>query len=334
VYSITEKLRFIESVFGKGCLATDNKNFAVRCPICDHNDKSKRKLAIHVDDDKVHCWVCGFKAYTLAPLIKKFGSINQFTTYRDRFMPKSVRLTSQFNVTDTTFQDEKLELPKDFRMLTLASKVDPDVRAAWKYIEQRRLTLHDAWYFKLGVSEDILWKRRIIIPSFDANGALNYYVGRTIDKNDHRQRYINPNKDRMSIIFNEINVDWSQRLTLCEGPFDSMKCGENVVPLLGSDLSENSKLFNTILLNNTSIAMALDGDMWFTKAVKNARKLQEYDVDVIHVDVREWGDPGNMTKQQFDDALKSAKTMTWNDNVLDKLVLASNVALGHRHRAV
>ena len=324
--SLTEKLKFIESVFGTGFLATNGKNFGVRCPFCAPKDVNKRKLVIRVEDDLLHCWTCGFKAHTLAPLIRKFGTSEQFATYRDRYMPEEAR--NRFRDLNVTVEEkQKLELPKDFKLLTLASTTDPDVRSAWGYLVSRNVTVRDAWYYKLGISNETRWRRRVIMPSFDVDGELNYYVGRTIDERDKRYKYDNPELDKLPIIFNEMNIDWKCRLVLCEGPFDVMKCGDNAVPLLGSDLNEQSKLFNQILLNNTPIALALDGDMWRKKTPRIAKKLMEYNIDVVIVDVREWGDPGKMSKHQFKDVLLSAKPMTWEGSFAERLAAASEVKL-------
>jgi hypothetical protein len=324
--SITNRLAFYENVFGRGVLAANGKNFSVRCPICDPKDPNKRKLAIRVEDDLNHCWTCGWKAHTLAPLIRKYGSQDHLNRYRDEFMPSEAkgRFSDSSNVEP---EKKKLELPKDFRLLTLASLNDPDVKAAWIYLSKRNVTLRDAWFYKLGISNDYRWKRRVIIPSFDAEGSLNYFVGRSVDEFDKRPKYDNPEDDKLPVVFNEININWSDRLVICEGPFDLMKCGENAVPLLGSDLNEQSRLFTQILVHGTPVALALDGDMWHKKTPKIAKKLQSYNIDVIVVDTREAGDPGKMSKQQFKEALLSASIPNWENSFFDRLDRMSEIKL-------
>lgn len=165
------------------------------------------------------------------------------------------------------------------------------------------------------------------MPSFDDEGDMNFFVARNIDPSDKRPKYDGPNEDKLPIVFNEINVDWSRKLVICEGPFDLMKCGDNAVPLLGSDINENSRLFSQIMLHETPVALALDGDMWNTKIPRIVKKMQEYDIDVSVVDVREWDDPGKMTKQQFRTALENAKTPTWEENFYTRLQRASEIKM-------
>lgn len=313
VFSLTDKVNFYESIFGRGRLSGNGKNFDVRCPICAPTDPSKKKLAIRTSDDANHCWTCGWKARSLLPLLRKYGSQDQLSTYKNLTGLGSVDI-----VTADVEEKKKIELPSDFCLLTLANRSDPDVKAAWRYLDSRGLSEKDAWYYKFGFSNDPRWKRRVIMPSFDSRGNLNYFAARAID-NNRRPKYDNPDVDKNPIVFNEINIVWSKRLVLCEGPFDLVKCPENSTALLGSDLDERHEIFNKILLHNTPVALALDGDMWHKKTPKIVKKLQEYDVDVVVVDVRPWGDPGNMSIEEFESALSSAKSLSWDDSFANKL---------------
>jgi hypothetical protein len=322
IHSITDKLTFFESIFGKGHLSGNGINFDVRCPICAPTDASKKKLSIRSDDERCHCWVCGFKSRSLAPLIRKFGTQAQFAKYRDSF--GGTESGNQLVTGEDAQLKKTLSLPEDFQLLTLAPVSDPDVKAAWRYIFSRGLTEKDAWYFKFGLSNEARWKRRILMPSFDSLGKLNYFTARSIDKYK-KPKYDNPDVDKNPIIFNEFNIDWTSRLVLCEGPFDLVKCTDNSTALLGSDLDERHELFNKILLNETPVALSLDGDMWSTKTPKIVKKLQEYNVDVVVVDVRPWGDPGNMSRPEFEIALSDAKPMTWNDRFFTRLNKASTM---------
>lgn len=323
--TLTEKINFIQSVFGPGRLARNAKNIDVRCPICAPRDPSKRKLAIRVDDDRNHCWTCGWRAHTLAPLIRKYSSRDRLLEYAERFMPATERQRRCIMITADEMP-QSLELPKDFRLLALASRSDPDTKALRRYAEARGLSDHDLWYYRIGISDDVRWRRRLIVPSFDREGELNYYVGRAIDER-RRPKYDNPDIDKLPIIFNELNVDWARRLVLCEGAFDMFKCGDNVVPLLGSDLNEQSAIFNALLVHNTPIALALDADMWETKTPRTAKKLAEYDIDVVVIDTRPFGDPGLATRQQFQDALARARPVDWHDAFSLRLDRASRTSL-------
>lgn len=320
VVTLTEKVKFYEGVFGQGRMARNCRNFDVRCPICAPRDPSKKKLAILVEDDRCHCWVCGYKSRTLAPLIKKYGTLSQLAEYRDRFMKDTGHSWKE----DDKDERKPVLLPEGFKLLVTLTSHDPDVAAVKKYLKSRDVSEDDQWRYKLGYCDHSKWHRRVIIPSFDKEGTLNHYVARAIDQRV-RPKYEAPEGDRHQVIFNELDIDWSQRLTLCEGTFDLMKCGDNAVPLLGSDMSEESLLFNHVIANRTPVALALDADMRFTKLPRLTRKLLEYDVDVSIVDIKT--DPGDMSKASFKEALLAARPFEWHVAFLDRLERASHVRM-------
>jgi len=326
VLSLNDKLRFIQQVFGPYRISRDGRNVDVRCPICAPTDRAKLKLSILTEDSEerclaCHCWTCGYRSRSLWNLILKHGTREQLFDYRDRFLPESMRHRAH---EDDVVAPRKLQLPDDFRLLATYDIRDPDALAIKKYLIQRRVSDDDLWYYKLGYSSQPSLKRRVIIPSFDREGELNHYVARTIDKKV-KPKYEAPEGDRKHVIFNEINVDWTRRLVLCEGAFDAMKCGDNAVPMLGSDLSEESALFNTIISHGTPVALAMDADMRVTKAPRVAKKLQTFNIDVIIVNVAT--DPGDMSKQEFREALRAAKPFDWQQTFLERLEHASKLSL-------
>lgn len=317
--SITQNIAFVEKVFGKASIARNFKNLEVWCPMCAPSSKEKRKLAIKLDNHFCHCWTCGYRSRSLAPLIFKYAR-----SYLDEY--KKIFSTNTLNFKEDDSSIPQLELPRDFSLLVTANQRDPDVIALRRYVTKRGLTENDLWYYKLGISNESKWARRVIVPSFDKYGKLNYFVARAIDSYK-KHKYENPDIDKLPIIFNEINVNWSKQLVLCEGAFDMFKCGYNVVPMLGSDLNEESQLFNTIILNNTPIALALDGDMWHTKMLSISKKLQEYNIDVNIIDTRLHHDPGSMSTTQFQQALESSVKFDWSLMFKTKLSSATKLSL-------
>jgi hypothetical protein len=327
VLSLADKLTFVQQVFGTYRISRDSRNVDVRCPICDPKDRTKLKLSIltDTDDDRclaVHCWTCGYKSRSLWSLIIRYGTQEQLLEFRDRFLPEAMRHRVHDEVIDA--RPEKLTLPDDFRLLATSQTRDPDVMAIRKYLLLRRVTERDQWYFKLGYSDHPAWKRRVIMPSFDGQGELNIYVGRAIDK-FRRPKYEMPSGDRHHVVFNELNVDWSRRLVLCEGAFDMMKCGDNAVAMLGSDMNERSALFSAIIAHRTPVALAMDADMRVTKMPRLASRFAAYDIDVVIVKVPT--DPGDMSKQEFRAALAAATPFDWTQTFLDRLEAAAKVSL-------
>ena len=51
------------------------------------------------------------------------------------------------------------------------------------------------------------------------------------------------------IVFNELFVDWKEKVYLVEGIFDAIAVGMNAIPILGSTINENSNLFKKLIKN-------------------------------------------------------------------------------------
>ena len=119
------------------------------------------------------------------------------------------------------------------------------------------------------------------------------------------------NKD---IIFNDLYLDWSVPVTLVEGVFDAIVAGDNSIPILGSTLRKDSKLFQKIADKGVSVYLALDPDAE-KKSLHIARSLLEYGIEVYKVDVSPYKDVGEMTKEQFQYRKKKAEIVS-NDTFL------------------
>mgnify|MGYP003389321191 FL=1 len=110
-------------------------------------------------------------------------------------------------------------------------------------------------------------------------------------------KYLNPPISK-NVVFNELFVDWDEPVILVEGLFDAIVAGQNAIPILGSTLREENKLFQAIVLNDSPVYLALDED-----AVKKQEHLirifHRYDVDMKVIDTRNVDDVGSMSKEQF-----------------------------------
>jgi DNA primase len=106
---------------------------------------------------------------------------------------------------------------------------------------------------------------RIVVPSYDINGELNYYVARSWDSHT-KFKYKNPEAEKDKIIFNEKLINWDNDIYLVEGVFDGFFL-DNSIPMLGKHMSE--MLFDKVYNNaKGNVIIALDGDAW-----NNAIKL-------------------------------------------------------------
>jgi len=287
--------QLIDQAFGAGILSRDGINYAINCPSCNDARKNKRKLIVRLDDGRYHCWVCGLKGKSVRSLLKKFTISPQIDTLI-RFRGRTERSIEN---------PVEVSLPVGYVSLALLSKADPDIIATKKYLERRGLSTLDMARWRVLAVRTGQYRRRVIVPSFDEGGNLNYFVARAIDS-DAYLKYKNPKVPKENIIFNEIDIDWSRSVTLVEGVFDAIKCPNNTIPLLGSSLSLRSKLFKMLSKHQTPCIVALDPDLKL-KAFKLAKILAEAGCDVKMAFAPEGKDFGDMKKTQVTEILHHAE---------------------------
>ena len=272
------------------------------CPECKHH---KNKLSVNIDKDKFQCWHCNYSGKSVYRLIRRFG------TFSDK--QRWAELSPDFDVTnfDDLFGDEAeereqvIDLPNDYIFLG-RSDLPMSSLPARHYLAKRGITMDEILFWKIGYCPWGEFKDRIIVPSFNKDGDPNFFIARTYKGSWAKYRNPDASKD---IIFNELFLDFSQEIILVEGVFDAIIAGENAVPILGSTLREESKLFQSIVHNDTAVYFALDPDA-DSKAYKIMRKLLQYDVDVYKVDISGFDDVGEMTRGQFQERRQNA---TWVD---------------------
>lgn len=333
---------FIEKCFGAAALSNGGLNASVVCPFCAQktDNLEKKKLVIRTDDFLTHCWVCGYRATNLINLLAKFhpAYLEEYkTTFKIKAKHKLARahwLESIFHsfgdevnkTIEIPLEESKVCLPKEFIMI--APNMGKRIRAvdsAWKYLNSRGITKEDLWLWKLGLTqtkdvEDKDYRFRIIVPSFDAEGILNYFSARTYWDQWKGPKYANPSIKRESIIFNELMIDWSQEVTLVEGVFDLMKTPGNSSCLLGSNIDPSYKLFQKIILCNTPILLALDADVK-SKTLGIAKLFASYGIRVRILDMINGKlDVGQMTKEEFLQAANAAKEFSMDDYLMEKLL--------------
>ena len=309
--SVDKKLKILKKVLGQAYSKSDEHLFF--CPKCDHH---KKKLSVNIRKNVFKCWVCDWSGKNLYRVIRNYGDVN--SRYDWRALTEETEIE---NFHDKLFSVEappeakiSLSLPAEF--VSLANKSLPKTAAyALNYLYSRGINKQDITKWKVGYCTTGKYASRVVFPSFDNDGDLNFFVTRAYDNN--WRKYLNPpaNKD---IVFNHLYLDFSKEMTLVEGVFDAMIAGDNSVPLLGSTLTERSKLFHEIVKNDTPIYLALDPDAK-RKTDKITKLLLKYDVQTYNVNVSPYGDVGEMSKEEFLTRKHSAEVLTLDDYLLSRI---------------
>lgn len=304
---INERFAFLNKALGPGGLARDGINAAFKCPSCG-SDPKKLKLIVRIDNERWHCWVCDIRGGSIRSLLRKFAP--QKTAEWCRLYGEKGRMTFQDEIVE---EKQKVEFPEMTSIKMLRDSKDPDAKAILRYLETRNITDDEAYRFRLCGAVKGKARRRVVFPSFDSEGNPNYWTGRSIDKSS-TLRYMNPKVERRDIIFNEIDIDWTQEVTIVEGPFDMLRAGDNAIPLLGSSMSPDSLLFRRIAENSTPIVLALDEDAK-KKSHNIARNLYSFDVRVRVLETGGKKDVGDMSREEYLGRRKIASEWSPNDRL-------------------
>ena len=256
----------------------DSYQLQFSCPKCQERDgwteRNKYHLEVNMAKGLYHCWKCssideGMQG-SIYKLIRKYGNEALLRDYKQAVseFKKSSLYQLQFSKDD--FQDDYadieecgLSLPNGYTKFK-----EGMTNRALEYLASRGIGKKIIDDYHIGYTgydkEDKKSSNRIILPSFDEYGELNYWTGRDFTGNSKRQRYDNPKVDRKSIIFNEEKVVWNADITLVEGPFDSIVV-PNSIPMLGKQLNDEYKLYHSLFKRaNANILLWLDCDAFDT----------------------------------------------------------------------
>jgi len=292
-----KKENILQDVLGNSYKTRDELLF--HCPFCKHH---KRKLSVNLDKSVFKCWVCDTKG-GISYLVKRFGTINNRHDWE--LLNQEIDMSSVETMFAENNDETKqvVDLPKQY--LCLARRDLPySAKEALSYLMSRGIPKSDILYYKMGYCDTGKYRKRIIIPSFDENGDCNYFSARTYGTD--WLKYKNPPSTK-NIIFNDLLVDWDSPITLVEGAFDAIKI-KNSIPILGSTLNENTKLFKKIATKQPKVYLGLDKDA-LTKSLQMIFSMLEYGIDVYFLDTTKIDDIGSITKFEAEKLKENSQPM-------------------------
>lgn len=301
-------LSAVENVLGKSHKRA-RENYAFHCPFCNHR---KPKLEIKMtSDEKGHnpweCWVCNTRGRTIKSLLRQMKIGKEEAIEVLKYVKKGDKITYH--------ELEVVELPKEFQPLHSASTTSIIANKVRRYLYNRGLTDNDFIKYNIGYCLNGDYGGRIIVPSYDENNNLNFFVGRTFE--DAFMKYKNPSASKDIVAFENM-INWDQPLILVEGVFDAMAVKRNAVPILGKTLSNNlmKKLVSSKVQD---IYIALDKDAE-KRAISYSEQFLSMGKRVFFVDMSD-KDPSEMGFANFTKFVQQAQEMTFSDLLKYKLQL-------------
>lgn len=298
-------LSLLESVIGRS-KKTSGNNVSFKCPLCNHY---KHKLEIDLNTQYWHCWVCNSKGRKLYTLFKKINAtlsqLKELSSLSGTYIP--VKEVSNDNVS----------LPLEFKSILTGNKSNPEFRNALMYLKNRGITREDVVRYNIGYCEKGPYEKMVIIPSYDINGKLNFFTGRSYYK-DASFKHKNP-KVSKDIIGFELFVDWNKPITIVEGAFDAIAVKRNAIPLFGKIILDSLKK-EIINKSVTDIYIALDKD-----ARSKALDICQYFINNginVHLIELEDKDPSELGYKNVTNMLYNSNPITGSDLMLKKMGIA------------
>lgn len=270
------------------------KQWEFNCPSHEcRNDVDKFNLAFNSQDNIYKCWKCKDSGI-IHKLVHKYGSKEDdkrlkliMPTYTNSFVNVFRKSTINHNLINCP-------LPEGYIPLSETIKT-PMQKIAYEYmVKKRKISHQQIVENKIGYTEVGAYKNRIIIPSFNEYGNINYFEARTfLDK--IKPTYYKPDQkafpdknvpEKYDIIFNERNINWDLPIYLVEGVFDMFRI-PNSISMLGK--TPSWLLISKLIEHNSKVIICLDDDA-FKDSQEIFEQLSSLGLDVYFVDLAGLGD--------------------------------------------
>lgn len=314
-------VQFLEDVIGPAQKGSKG-NYKFLCPFsgCQgrlSHTNGEHKLEVDVETieeegkqiNRWACWSCGGRGLSIYSLLKalkapahRFDELKEIIKYTDTY------------TTDHSKPVFRGLLPKEYKSLEgRLPRTELKLRQAKAYLKKRGITEDDIIKYQIGYCEDGEFGGRVIIPSYDATGKINYFGARTIFE-DVKPKYKNPECSRDIIPF-ELFLNIEEPVIICEGMLDAIAIKRNAIPLLDKELQE-ALMKKLISSKCKKIYLSLDPDA-LKQMIKYAEKFMNEGKQVFTVDFSSYKtedgekvDPSKMGFVEFTKMIQKATRLT------------------------
>lgn len=305
-------LQLLKSVLGD-YKELNNGEYSFKSPFKRHR---KKKLQIQLDPNSKrfgywNCWISDESGKSLFSLFKKAGA----SKHQIKRLADLIDAPSYYRTKDKKEREyDPVRLPDEFWPLW-KRKNTPEFKHAIHYLKKRGLKGSDIIKYQLGYCESGEYANRIVIPSFKADGTINYFVARTFF--DDYLKYKNPTFPKTEIVGFENLISWNYPIIITEGVFDAIAVKRNVIPLFGKTLHD--KLLNRFVRNNPpEIIIALDDDA-IENSIKIIEKLLDFGLSVSFVELPKNSDPADLGFDRMWDLIENRIQVTFQKLIAYKL---------------
>lgn len=274
-----------------------------------HNNVDRKKFGVKLSSGYYNCFACGESGKSFKTLFKKLKVPPAL--YKELYGIIGEHFKPNYGKINKSNLD--LVLPTEFLSMTIPSN-SLYYRHAFQYLKKRNVTRDDILRYNIGYCEEGKYKNRIVIPSYDKDGCLNFFTARDF-LNSSTLKYLTPDWSKDFIGF-ELYINWHEAITLVEGPFDAIAIRRNAIPLFGKILSPSLKEA-IIEYDVAKVNVCLDSD-----AIKDALEISNYlSNQGIEVNLIQTGDkdPSIMGFQSINKSINSSKILEFSDIISMKM---------------
>lgn len=255
----------------QGCFDVNNSQYQFNSPwITEENNgipDNKYNLEVSFSLGKYHDWSTD-NGGNLSRLIKKWGTKELLAEYFR--IVNEIKETRYYDLELFKDNGEDLGYYNSLKLPLTFKKIDLKTCKKQKlidYLKKRNITQDIIDFYNLGYTtwDEKKWqdRNRIIVPSYDEEGNLNYWLGRDFinDKENKRKtKYKNCDADKKKIVFQEDKIQWCNDIVLVEGGIDALVY-YNIIALLGKVLTKDTETYRQLYEKaNANIIICLDGD--------------------------------------------------------------------------
>ena len=294
----------LESLLNRG-RSLQNDEVAFHCTFCNHY---KKKLQVNLRTQMWQCWVCGVKGRSIYHLFKKLkASKEQYDELTD--------LVGGFQSLSSNREKVKeniVRLPKDFKPL-LSNGSSIIAKHSRVYLNNRNVSNGDILRYGIGYCEEGMYSNRVIVPSYNSDGELNYFVGRDIYEGGFKYKNPPVSKDVIGL---DLFINWNEPIVLCEGVFDAIAIRRNAIPLFGKTIPKSlmKKIYEKQV---KQIYILLDSDA-IMDSIKMTDVLMRNGINVQLIKLKD-KDPSEMGFKKVIDVIKKSSTTSFSDLIRMKL---------------
>jgi len=234
----------------------ESPQLKVNCPKCQQRDGSRQpdgkyNLEINTEQEVFNCWKCEEPKFSghLSQLVRIFGTkadYDLYKSYAGSFYDRFTSFEKKDNIEEEI--DLTIELPREFISFHDMENENQDHINAYMYmVNERKIAREELLKYRMGFCIDGKYAGRIIIPSYDQDGMVNYFVGRSFKKS-LKPPYIN-----------EGYINWDSTIYIVEGVFEMFSL-VNGAPQLGKTLSK--RMVSLLSERKPNVVIVLDPDAY------------------------------------------------------------------------